>query len=189
MRPACPCYTHTAPAAITSCVPEYQLEVIFRVLPSQVVDCLFAHNRHTERTVQRLATLATQSNLTNVVWLHSPLLAHFIWIGFRNPKVQIPNISVSESGTECGYGSGSWSGTQPMRLDNQLNTSLFRRRQRKLFRQCVCFSCSPLYSFISLFLCFSHGWEIAGRTSMRGGLEPPSFIFAHISYACAFPFF
>lgn len=32
-------------AAITSCVPENQLEVIFRVLPGQVVDCLFAHNR------------------------------------------------------------------------------------------------------------------------------------------------
>lgn len=46
LRPPC---SNPRYAAITSCVPENQLEVIFRVLPSQVVDCLFAHNRQAER--------------------------------------------------------------------------------------------------------------------------------------------
>lgn len=53
-----------------------------------------------------------------------------------------------------------------MRLDNQLNTSLFRRQQRKLFRQCV---------WLRLFLSLSLPYTVCVLAMLVGkllGLKP-----------------
>lgn len=75
----------------------YSFRPLLPPTSGQVVDCLFAHNRQRAGNPGK-----SQAKHNQTVYNSNPTLSDcirlFIWrIGFRNPKVQIPNISLSES--------------------------------------------------------------------------------------------